>query len=560
MATRDDAYEVGWIVHLPHMIGSDILVDQLDALDLRYVALNPGATLRGLHESLLSHGATRPITCLHEGIAVGIAHGFAKAHGRPMGVGVHDTVGVLNAALGVYNAWVDAVPMLVLGGVGPLNSVERRPWIDWVHTVSDTPRPIRDLLVWAEIPSSLSAALVALRRAHQRAASTPAGPAFVGLDVDLQEADLEPPAGIAGPLPPWSVAPDTAAIDEAVRMLEGSRRPVIVADRPLRDAGAQTLVALAEALGAPMIDLEGGANVPVGHALDLSDDADATILGADVLLLVDLRDPDLVLDRLRPAASPMSSIDLTASVTRDASWMITASDSGSHRLVGEPGTGLALLLDRIPTERRRTPWREANRVALASVDGGASLDKATIASAVAAEAPLERLIVAYGALNGHARRHLRYRRPSQYLGRSGGEGLGYGIPASIGAALAWRGSDRIVIGFETDGDTLYLPQALWTAAHESIPLLAIIENNRGYKRDELHQRHIAHARGRDADVSAAGVRLTDPDISFADLARAFGVEASDPVSTVDELRRAIARGLEVVEAGHPYVIEALTDG
>jgi thiamine pyrophosphate-dependent acetolactate synthase large subunit-like protein len=542
------------------MIGSDVLVDQLDALDVRYVALNPGATLRGLHESLLSHGTTRAITCLHEGIAVGIAHGYAKAQGSPMGVGLHDTVGVLNAALGVYNAWADAAPMVILGGIGPLDSVERRPWIDWVHTVSDTPRPIRDLLVWAEIPSSLPAALVALRRAHQRAASTAPGPAFVGLDLSLQETDVDHPSGIAGPLTPWRLAPDGAAVEEAVRMLEACRRPVIVADRPLRDAAAATLVALAEALGAPMIDLEGGASVPVGHPLDLTEDAEATIRGADLLLLVDLRDPALVLGRLGGAASPVASIDLSATPIRDASWMITASESGCHRLVGEPGAGLALLLDRVPSRQGRPPWRVGTPATQAALDDGASLDKAALAWSVAAEAPAERVVVAYGALDGHARRNLRYRTASQYLGRSGGEGLGYGVPASIGAALALRGSDRIVIGFETDGDTLYLPQALWTAAHESIPLLAIVANNRGYKRDELHQRHIAEVRGRDADVSAAGVQLTNPTIRFADLARAFGVEASDPIATVGELRRAVARGLEVVAAGQPYVIEALTDG
>ena len=481
------------------MIGSDLLVDQLDALDVRYVALNPGATLRGLHESLLARGATHPITCLHEAIATGIAHGYAKAAGRAMAVGLHDTVGVLNSALGVYNAWVDAVPMLVLGGVGPLDSVERRPWIDWVHTASDTPRPLRDMLVWAEIPASLPAALFAIRRAHQRAASTSSGPAYVGLTLSLQETTVNPDGmSISGPLRPWHLAPDSGALDAAVRLLEDSLRPVIVTDRPLSNSAAAHLVRLAELLGAPMIDLEGGANVPFGHRLDLTDDAAATLGAADVVLLVDVRDPGLIRQRLAGVGGEgaVRVIDVTASPIRDASWMITASDDGGlDRVVGEPEAALAGLVDRIPAREVRAAWREGAPTSILAMDDGRALDEAAIAWSVAAEAPLDRLVVAHGALNGHARRNLRYARPSQFLGRSGGEGLGYAVPASIGAALAWRDSDRVVVGFETDGDTLYLPQALWTAAHERIPLIAVINNNRGYQRDELHQRAVAETRG-----------------------------------------------------------------
>lgn len=544
------------------MIGSDLMVRQLDALDVRYVALNPGATLRGLHESLLSGGTTHPITCLHEGVAVGLAHGYAKARRAPMAVGLHDTVGVLNGALAVFNAWVDAAPMLVLGGVGPLDTVTRRPWIDWVHTVGDTAGSIREMLVWAETPSSLPAALMALRRAHRRAISSLAGPAYVGLDLPLQELDAA--LGIEAVGPPmagWSVAPDAGALTDAVRMLERARRPLLVADRPLSDEAGTVLVRLAEALGAAMAELQGGANVPTGHPLDLTDDLASVLDRSDLLLLVDVRDPALLLRTADGLRRDVAAIEVSASALRAASWMVGASDDGSVlRLVGEPAATLAALLDRVPTGPGPA-WATArpDPVVARRTDASA-LDTAAIAAAAAAVIPRERVVVAHGALEGHARREIGFIRPSQYLGRSGGEGLGYALPASIGAALAWRGSDRIVVGFETDGDTLYLPQALWTAAHEGIPLLAVIENNRTYWHDEIHQRAVAKARGRDPDRSASGVRLDDPAVRLAEMARSFGVEAAGPVTTVGELRAAIARGLEVTARGGPFVIEALTDG
>lgn len=566
------------------MFASDLLVAQLRALGIDHVALNPGATLRGLHESLLQEeGGVRPITTLHEGIAVGIAHGYAKASGRPMGVALHDTVGILNAALAVYNAWADEAPILLLGGVGPLDAGARRPWIDWVHTVSDSPRPIRDSLVWAETPSSLPAALSAIRRAHQRAASTPAGPAWVGLDTQIQESHLSGPIpSVAGPDAPWRVAPDPRAVADATALLAGARAPLLVTDRPLTDAAAGELVRVARRLGARMVELEGAANVPWGHPLDRTPDLGPALAAADVLLLVDVRDAGLVLGRRTAAGGDDEArvIEVGTAALRDASWMISTSDIGAAmavRLVGDVEAALAGIAAGLGQgDPRADAWptdpggdgAAARAAALAAARSGggtgarvpddAPLDKATIAAAAAAELPLERLVVAHGALLGQARSALRLQRPSQYLGRSGGEGLGYALPASLGGALAWRGSDRLVVAFLTDGDTMYLPGALWTAAHEGIPLLAIIEDDRGYGRDALHQREVAVERGRDPERSASGVMLREPDIDLAGLARSMGVWSSDRVTSAGDLRRAIAAALPVVAEGAPAVIVAGT--
>lgn len=549
-------YETSRIVHFRFMIGSDTLARQLVVLGVEHVALNPGATLRGLHESLLATGAPHPITCLHEAVATGLAHGYAKAAGNPMAVALHDTVGLLNASLALYNLWADAVPALILGGIGPEDTTARRPWIDWVHTSSDAARPIRESLVWAEIPRSLDAALTALRRAYQRSQSGVPGPAFVGIDLALQELETSSPPAVLGPLRPWRLGSDPEAIRSAVESLERSERPAVVADRPMRAATGRAVQVLAERLGAPVVDLEGGAAIPVGHPLDQTHDRAAVLRDADRLLLIDVRDSGLVTGSNRSADDRPRAIQIGLGPARATEWMVTSSDAGVDvSIVSDPGSAIEALLDGLPA-RPRAPWR--TRSAEIEVERAAgSLTRAALADVSAATLPAGDVVIAHGGLDGHARRAFRFERSDRYLGRSGGEGLGYALPASIGAALALRDADDVVLAFLTDGDTLYLPQAFWTAAHESIPLLAIIADNRGYRRDALHQRAVADARGRDADRAEAGVRIDDPAIDLSGLARSMGV-ASSTVTTVDELAPALRRAAGVVRGGAPALVVART--
>ena len=117
--------------------GSDVVVDLLKAFEFEYIAINPGATFRGLHDSLVNYGgnhAPEIILCTHEEIAVALAHGYARAKGRPMAAAVHNVVGLQHASMAIYNAWADRLPVIVLGGTGPMDTANRRPWIDWVHT------------------------------------------------------------------------------------------------------------------------------------------------------------------------------------------------------------------------------------------------------------------------------------------------------------------------------------------------------------------------------------------------------------------------------------------
>src|SRR5882762_653253 len=234
--------------------GSDAIAAMLRALDIPYVALNPGASFRGLHDSLVNYlGNERPqlLLCLHEESAVAIAHGYAKASGRMMGVALHSNVGLMHATMAIFNAWCDRVPMLILGATGPWDAARRRPWIDWIHTSSDHG---------------------ALVRAAQIANTAPRGPTYVNLDAALQETKI-------GPLPPLpdasryrapeAVLPKAELIDAAAQLLSAAQHPVILAGRVARTgAGWKSRVALAEKLQARVLtDLKAGASFPTDHPL-----------------------------------------------------------------------------------------------------------------------------------------------------------------------------------------------------------------------------------------------------------------------------------------------------
>src|SRR5476651_1919238 len=220
--------------------GSDVAAETLRALDIPFVALNPGSSYRGLHDSLVNHlGNETPqmLVCLHEESAVALAHGWAKVTGRPMAAAVHSNVGLLHATMAVFNAWCDRVPLLLLGATGPVDAPRRRPWIDWIHTAQDQGAILRNYIKWDAQPASPAAAQEALARAAWLANTAPKAPVYVNFDAGMQEAALtEPP-------PPFHVdrfrpRPDggvsAAAIDQAVALLRQARAPMILMGRVSR--------------------------------------------------------------------------------------------------------------------------------------------------------------------------------------------------------------------------------------------------------------------------------------------------------------------------------------
>ena len=205
--------------------GSDVIADAIRALDIPYIALNPGASYRGLHDSLVNYlGNEQPqmLLCLHEESAVAIAHGYAKVTGKAMAAAVHSNVGLMHATMSIFNAWSDRMPMLIIGATGPNDAAKRRPWIEWIHTARDQGALVRGYTKWDDQPGSAIAARESVLRAAWIANTAPCGPTYVNLDVELQEAKLtEPVAAIDARrfMPTVKSAADADAIKTAAALL-----------------------------------------------------------------------------------------------------------------------------------------------------------------------------------------------------------------------------------------------------------------------------------------------------------------------------------------------------
>src|SRR5438552_1699611 len=292
---------------------SDVIVDLLHAYDLRYAALNPGASYRGLHDSIVNYGANRPalMLCQHEETAVQIAHGFAKASGKPMLAILHNLVGLLHANMAIYYAYADRVPVFVVGATGPMDESKRRPRIDWIHTALVQGEAVRAYTKWDYQPTVIDGVPESFARAYGVMMAEPRGPIYMCYDAWLQEQSLEHDVPLPRPSAqkvPTALAPDPAALQKAAAMLARAKRPVIIAEFVGRDpAGFHALVELAETLGAPVWDVNARLNFPNRHPLNLSMVKDV-FRDADVLLCLDTRDWERATTELVSTTRKVTSI------------------------------------------------------------------------------------------------------------------------------------------------------------------------------------------------------------------------------------------------------------
>jgi thiamine pyrophosphate-dependent acetolactate synthase large subunit-like protein len=178
--------QMGW--------ASDVAAEMLRQLGVKYISLNPGASYRGLHDSIVNYlGNDTPqmLICLHEDHAVHVAQGYAKATGEPMACALHSNVGLMHGLMATFNAWCNRAPIIMMGATGPIDASIRRPWIDWIHTSKDQGAMLRDYTKWDDEPRSAGAIVESMLRANQMARSEPPGPVYVCLDAGLQESALE---------------------------------------------------------------------------------------------------------------------------------------------------------------------------------------------------------------------------------------------------------------------------------------------------------------------------------------------------------------------------------
>ncbi len=550
----------------PELWGSDAIAAMLRALDIPYLALNPGASYRGLHDSIVNYlGNTRPqmLLCLHEEAAVAIAHGYAKASGRMMGVVLHSNVGLMHGSMAIFNAWCDRVPMLILGATGPWDAAKRRPWIDWIHTCADQGALVRDYTKWDNQPASVPAAYEALLRAVQIADTAPRGPTYVNLDAALQEAKL----GALPPLPevsryeaPGAVFPSKETVQSAAQLLSTAKSPVILAGRVGRsEAGWKARVALAEKLQARVFtDIKTPAAFPTDHPLHAAppaafpDEASKRILReADVVLSLDWVDPAGMLKAAWGDAIGCKVIRVSADAHSHRGWSMDYQGlpPSDVYMMCEPDVVVPMLLEAVRARPAavspKKPMEQPEDQAVSIRALAHAFNELTAGMDVC----LSKLPLGW---NG-AYRHFRH--PMDYLGADGGGGVGAGPGLTVGAALALKDTKRMVVGIMGDGDFLMGVTAIWTATHYRVPCLMLVANNRSFYNDELHQERVAKERGRPVENKWIGQRIDEPDIDLAAMARAQGAEGIGPVTQLNELHSAVKQALGHVKAGKVCVVD-----
>ncbi len=578
--------------------GSDFMVDVIKTLDIKYLPSNPASSFRAIHESLINYGGNRMpefLTCTHEESAVAMGHGYFKITGKPLMTLCHGTVGLQHAAMAVYNAWCDRVPVIIVGG-NDLDAAHRPPGVPTIHSAQDINALVRDFTKWDDTPVSLQHFAQSFVRAYKIAMTPPYGPVAISLDAGLQQEPMRDngeklyiPRYVAS-APPQG---DSGAVREAARMLANAEHPVIVVDRVARtDNGIRLLVQLAELLQAPVVDQGGRMNFPKTHYLSRPP---TVINGADVIIGMELSDFWAVVNsyidngqhgigintsKIKPDTKliSISSVDL---ITKSNYQDLQRFQVVDVSMPGDAEATLPALIEAvktaIPNDRKAAIEKRGEAIKKAHAEGRERTKAAASIAWDASPISTARLTMELWAqikdldwsflgsdrqMSNWASRLWPMEKHYHHLGGPGGYGVGYHLPASIGAALANRDLGRFSVSLQTDGDFMYAPGVLWTAARHKIPLLTVMHNNRGYHQEVMHVQRLSNFRNRVAslggDMGPIGTSIENPDIEYHKLAESMGWWAKGPIKDPAQLGPAIREAVAVVKSGQPALVNVWT--
>jgi acetolactate synthase-1/2/3 large subunit len=574
--------------------GSDFMIDVFKSLGFEYFFANPGSSFRGLHESLINYGGNKNpelITCCHEESAVAMAHGYFKAAGKPIAVMAHGTVGLQHASMAIYNAWCDRVPVYVILGNHADAAIRRGA--EWYHGVQDAAAMVRDYTKWDDFPWSLTHFAESAVRAYQVATTPPMAPVVLVLDGGLQEHPVakDEPLRVPRLTTPAAPAGERGAIEEAAKLLVAAEQPVFVADRLARTPHGMTLlVELAELLQAGVIDEGSRMNFPSRHPLNQTQRARAAVAEADLIVGLESADfwgtVNAVRDQLHRSTRRLARASARLITITTGDLYIRANYQDFRRLqdvdlaiAADAEATLPALIDavrrlitgdrqRVFEDRGRTLTQasraaaEANRIAATYAWDATPISVARLCAEVWAQIRNDdwSLVSSYYSNDqtNWPRRLWNFDQSHQWLGHAGGGGIGYGAPASVGAALANKKDGRLSVAIQTDGDMMYAPGVLWTAAHHKIPLLSVMNNNRQYHQEAMHVQKMCNARNRGVDRGEIGSQLTEPNIDYARLAQSMGIYAEGPIANPADLGPALSRAVAVVKRGEPALIDVVT--
>jgi thiamine pyrophosphate-dependent acetolactate synthase large subunit-like protein len=589
-------------VHTPAVAGapgtksgkpcSDFMVDVIKSLDIDYVITNPASSCRGIHESFVTYGGNKQpelLTATHEEVATAMAHGYYKVSGKPIISLCHGTVGLQHAAMAIYNAWCDRVPLIMMVG-NSTDAAERQPGTPTLHSVQDPGALVRDFTKWDDQPGSLQHFAESMVRAYRVAMTPPLEPVLISVNEHMQEDTIHEGERLNIPkliLPAFPQG-DSNAVREAARLLANSENPVIVVDRAARTAnGMKLIVELAETLQATVIDQLGRMNFPNQHHLYAR--GAGAVAQADVLLGLEVGDlwgtVNDVIDnaevtmnwRMREGAR-LISIGVADLYIRGNYQDFQRFQPVDVPIGADAETTLPSLIEAVKaalTAERRTAIAARGETKRAAYAQAIQRTRAEAAASAWNASPISsaRLSAELGAqirnedwalvsrdqsLSNWPHRLWNFKNHYQFIGGPGGQGIGYGLPAAIGAALAHKPHGRLVINLQNDGDSLYSPGALWSATHHRIPMLTVMHNNRAYHQEVMHMQRMASWRQRGMQNASVGTTIDNPNVDFAMLARSMGWTGIGPIENPNDLAPAITRAIAAVKAGEPTLLDVVT--
>jgi acetolactate synthase-1/2/3 large subunit len=573
--------------------GSDFMVDIIKTLGIEYIAANPGSAFRALHESFINYGGNKApelLTCMHEESSVAMGHGYAKIEGKPLMVMAHGTVGLQHASMAIYNAYADRVPVyIVLGNI--LDGQWRRSDVEWTHSVQDCAAMVRDYTKWDDSPVSLAGFAESAIRAYKIAMTPPMGPVVLIADQVLQEEPVPDQDRARLRIPKLSpTAPpagDSASVNELAKMLVAAENPLLVAGRPARTPnGLKLLVELAELLQAPVLDRRQRMNFPTQHPLYGS----GSLADADFVLGLEVPDFWQVINAQTPVNKfgmqyrrlTKPTAKLATLSTMDLLTKSNYQDFGRYNevdlaIAGDAEATLPALIEacrklitadqRRAFDARRAKYAEVARQnqARALQEAAWGWDSSPITTArMSAEIWNQiknedwSLVSEVVFQSFWPTRLWNFTKHHQFIGGHGAYGVGYGAPAAVGAALANRKYGRLTVNIQSDGDLNYAPGVLWTATHHKIPLLNIMHNNRSYHQERMYVADMAARAQRDVSRVGIGNDISDPNVDYAAMAKAYGMFSIGPIENPADLGPAIKRALEVVKRGEPALIDVVS--
>jgi len=574
--------------------GSDYMVDVLKSLGIEYVCSVAGSSFRALHESVINYGGNKSpefISCCHEEASVAMAHGYAKIEGKPIAIFAHGTVGLQHASMAVYNAYCDRVPVYIVIGNNIDATKRDAAYGEWPHSVQDAAAMVRDYTKWDDLPISLEHFGESAVRAYKIAMTPPMGPVLIVADSELQEHPIEASGGPRVPRLTMTAPPqgDSGSVAEAAKMLVQAENPLIVVDRYARtQAGIDLLVELAETLQVPVIDQAARMNFPTRHPLNQSSRRAAVVANADVIMGLEATDfwsaMNTMHDQVNRTTHSIAKSDVkTISITTgDLYTKANYQDFFRYQpvdlaMAADPEATLPSLIEEVKrqlTSGRKQALEDRGKKLAAShqqaleqarTDASYAWDASPVATGRLCAEIWEQIKDEDWSLVSLLRhfswwplRLWPFDKHYQYIGIQGGGGVGYNAPASVGAALANKKYGRFSISIQDDGDLLFGPSVLWTAAHHKIPLLSVMHNNRAYHEELMHVQRMANRHNRGIDRAHIGTTFEDPAVDFARIAQGFGIYAEGPITDPNEIAPALKRAIAVVKRGEPALIDVVT--